>query len=114
MAEEAEKDRADKPFRDMIIEDLNKVKEEAKKGCVSFLKYINENYIPAERKLTLTDEMLSEDKLKRLMTTRFSLIFHPDKNVSEPRQIQILREEIMSKINIFVEEYKWNDSILPH
>ena len=69
----------------MIVEDLNKVKEEAKKGCVTFLKYINENYIPAERKLTLTDDMLSEDKLKRLMTTRFSLVFHPDKNVNEPR-----------------------------
>ena len=47
----------------MIVEDLNKVKEEAKKGCVTFLKYINENYIPAERKLTLTDDMLSEDKM---------------------------------------------------
>ena len=71
----------------MIIEDLTKVKEEAKKGCVAFLKFINENYIPTEKKLTLTDEMLSEDKLKRLMTTKFSLIFHPDKNVSEPRQV---------------------------
>ena len=55
--------------------------------------------------------MLTEDKLKRLMSTRFALIYHPDKNVNEPRQIQILRAEIMKLINVFVEEYKWRKKI---
>jgi len=50
--------------------------------------------------------MLSHDKLKRTITTKFSIIFHPDKNVNEPRQIQILREEIMRFLNIFLEELK--------
>ena len=51
--------------------------------------------MPEGRKITLTDEILQEGKLKRLMTIKFSLIFHPDKNVNEARQIQILREDIM-------------------
>ena len=63
--EEASKDKADKPFREMITEDLAKVKTESQKGCVHFLKYVNEHYAPAAKKLTLTDAMLSEDKLKR-------------------------------------------------
>lgn len=90
----------------MIKEDLQKVKLEAQKGCKSFLKMINELYAPATRKIDLTDELLSEDKLKRTITTKFSKVFHPDKNVNEPRQIQILREEIMRFLNIFVEELK--------
>ena len=106
LEEEAAQDRADKPFRDMVLADITNVKEEAKKGCKVFLQYINTNYTPTERKLTLTEEMLTEDKLKRLMSTRFALIYHPDKNVNEPRQIQILRAEIMKLINVFVEEYK--------
>ena len=107
LAEEAEKDRADKPFRDMIAEDLAKVKAEVAKGdCAGFLKFLNEHYTPAARKLTLTDDMLTEDKLKRLITVKFSIIYHPDKNRNEPRQIQILREEIMRNLNIFLEEFK--------
>ena len=83
--EEAAKDKADKPFRDMIASDLTKIKEETKKGCKDFLKFINEQYVPATKKLTLDDTALKESNLKRLMTTKFSLIFHPDKNVNEQR-----------------------------
>ena len=90
----------------MITEDLASVKTESQEGCVHFLKYVNEHFAPAEKKLTLTDAMLTEDKLKRTIQTKFSLIFHPDKSVNEARQIQILRESIMKVLNIFVEEYK--------
>lgn len=91
----------------MIKEDLRKIKEEQNKhDCKGFLRFINDTYAPADRKIELTDEMLSADKIKRTMTIKFSKIFHPDKNVNEPRQVQILREEIMRVINIFVEEYK--------
>ena len=69
----------------MIATDLAKIKEEAQKGCKEFLRYLNENHVPADKKLTLDDEALKESKLKRLMTTKFSLIFHPDKNVNEER-----------------------------
>ena len=106
LAEEAAKEAADKPFREMVQEDLDKIKAESQKGCKPFLKFVNEQYAPAAKKLTLTDEQMSEDKLRKFMTTKFALIFHPDKNVSEPRQIQILREEVMRFINIFVEEFK--------
>ena len=107
LAEENQKDKADKPFRDLIVEDLTKLKAEAAKGnCAGYLKYLNEHYTPAARKLTLTDEMLSEEKLKRLITTKFSLIYHPDRNRNEARQVQILREEIMKTLNIFLEEFK--------
>ena len=78
----------------MIKEDLKKIQEEAKKDCRNFLKYCNEHYAPAAKKIDITDEMLSDDKLKRTITMKFKVIFHPDKNVNEPRQIQILREEI--------------------
>ena len=78
----------------MIATDLENIKREVQKGCKDFLKYVNENYVPAERKFTLTEENLKEGNLKRLMTTKFALVFHPDKNRNEPRQVQILREEI--------------------
>lgn len=67
--------------------DLEKVRAEAKKDCVTFLKFINEKYSPVAKKLTITDDMVTEDKLKRLMKTKFSPVFHPDKNVNEPREI---------------------------
>ena len=104
--EEAAQDRQDAPFKELIKEDLKKVQEEAKKDCKSFLRYCNEHYAPAAKKIAITDEMLTDDKLKRTITTKFSIIFHPDKNVNEPRQIQILREEIMRFLNIFLEELK--------
>ena len=78
----------------MIATDLENIKREGQKGCKDFLKYINENYVPEGRKITLNDENLKESNLKRLMTTKFAVIFHPDKNRNEARQIQILREEI--------------------
>ena len=90
----------------MIKEDLEKIKAESQKGCKTFLKFANDQYAPATKKLTLKEEDLSDDKLRKLMTTKFALIFHPDKNINEPRQIQILREEVMRVINIFVEEFK--------
>ena len=90
----------------MVEEDLKKIKEAAKKDCKSFLKYVNENYAPEDRKLTLSEDDLKDGKLKRLMTTKFTLIFHPDKNVKEERQVQILREEVMKFINIYIEEFK--------
>ena len=37
LEEEATQDRADKPFRDMVLADITNVKEEAKKGCKAFL-----------------------------------------------------------------------------
>ena len=40
------------------------------------------------------------------MTTKFAIIFHPDRNRDEARQIQILREEIWKKCNIFILEFK--------
>ena len=83
--EEATQDRQDAPFRKLINEDIKRVKEEEKKGCKSFLKYINEHYAPAAKKIDITEEMLSDDNLKRTITTKFALIFHPDKNVNEPR-----------------------------
>ena len=71
----------------MIIEDLRKVRKEAEKSCKEFLKFINENYMPAEKKLTLTDEMLKDSNLTSLMRTKFAIVFSPDKNVNEPKQV---------------------------
>ena len=85
MEEEAAKDKADAPFRAMIAQDLVNVKREAQKGCKAFIIYVNENYVPADKKLTLDDEALKESNLKRLMTIKFSRIFHPDKNRNEER-----------------------------
>jgi len=102
--EEGAKDKADAPFLEMVVEDIRKVKEEAEKDdAKSFLKFINDHYIPEARKIALTDEMLLPGQIERTMVTKFTLIFAPDKNVNEPRQIQILREEIMIKINGFRE-----------
>ena len=61
--------------------------------------------MPADRKLELTEDDLQEHKLKRLMTTKVALIFHPDKNINEERQVQILREEIMKYLSVFIEQY---------
>ena len=83
--EEATQDRQDAPFRKLINEDIKRVKEEEEKGCKSFLKYINEHYAPAAKKIDITKEMLSDDNLKRTIITKFAPIFHPDKNVNEPR-----------------------------
>ena len=92
----------------MVQADIDKVKAEAKKGdCKAFLKFINTNYAPEDKKDKLTDEMLSEDKMKRTMTIHFAKMFHPDKHVNSERQKQILCEEIMKLINIFMEEFKW-------
>ena len=43
-----------------IAEDLGKIKAEHKKGPASFLRYLNDKYVPLEKKLELTEEMLSE------------------------------------------------------
>ena len=41
---------ADQPFKDMIADDLAKIKTEFEKGdCAGYLKFINEQYSPAER-----------------------------------------------------------------
>ena len=95
--------KLDAKCRELIKKDLKKIRKEFKKGAKSFVTFCNEHYVPAEKKVPITDEMLSEDKLKRTITTKFAIIFHPDKNVNEPRQIQILREEIMRSLNSFVE-----------
>ena len=108
LEEEAAKEKADAPFRKMVEEDMKKVQAEAQKDdCKKFLKFINDNYAPAGKKLTLSEDDLQEGKLKRLITTKFSLMFHADKNVNEPRQVQILREEIMKYLNLFNEKFKW-------
>ena len=67
------------------------------------MRFLNEKYVPAEKKLDLTEEMLSENQLKRTMTIKFTLIFHPDKNVSEDKIIQVLRAEIMKLIVDYIE-----------
>ena len=106
LEEEASKDKADAPFRAMIEQDLANIKREVQKGCKEFLKYVNDNYVPEARKIALDDDKLKESNLKRLMVIKFSIIFHPDKNINEERQVQILREEIMRKITTFIEEFK--------
>ena len=75
----------------LIAEDLIKIKAEHEKGPASFLRFINDEYAPADKKIALTDEMLAENQLKRTMVTKFTMIFHPDKNVNEEKKIQILR-----------------------
>ena len=91
---------------DLIAEDLTKLKAEFDKGCESFLRYLNQHYVPADKKIVLTDEMLSESKLKHTMVTKFSRIFHPDKQVNEEKKIQVLRQEIMKLINQFIDQFK--------
>lgn len=93
----------------MVAADIEKIKKEADKGdCAAFLKYLNEHYIPAEKKLTLTDEQLKEENLKKTITTKFARIYHPDKNRNEERQVQILREEVMRVLNKLLEMFKGN------
>ena len=75
----------------LIAEDLIKIKAEQKKGPALFLRFINDEYAPADKKIALTDEMLTENQLKRTMVTRFAMIFHPDRNVNEEKKILILR-----------------------
>ena len=85
--EEAQKDKADAPFREMIKEDLQKIKVQVDKGIKPFLKFVNEHYTPASKKIELTEEMLAFENLKKTITIKFTRVFHPDKNVNEPRQI---------------------------
>jgi len=82
---------ADKPFLDMIKDDLDKIAKEVKKGCRSFLEFINDNYVPVDRKIELTEEKLKDGELRRTMIRLFLPIFHPDKNTEEEKQIQLLR-----------------------
>jgi len=71
----------------MIEQDLANIKREVQKGCKEFLKYVNDNYVPEARKIALDDDKLKESNLKRLMVIKFSIIFHPDKNINEERQV---------------------------
>ena len=93
-------------YLDLIVEDLAKLKSEHTKGPAAFLKFVNENYSPADKKIELTEEMLTDGNLKRTMTIKFSKVFHPDKQVNEEKKIQVLRAEIMKMINQFVEMFK--------
>lgn len=90
----------------MISEDLIKIKAEFDKDTVIFLRYLNDNYIPAEKKIELTDEMLKENQLKRTIITKFCPIFHPDKNVNEEKKIQVLRQEITKFLTRKIEYFK--------
>ena len=69
----------------MIEADIQKITSEQTKGAPSFLKYINENYTPAEKKIELTDEMLEPERINKTMVMKFSKIFDPSKNMNEPR-----------------------------
>ena len=107
LAEEAQRDKADAPYRKMIEEDLVKIRQAVNsKGCKDFLVFLNENYVPAERKIALTEEALQENNLKKLMTLKFAIVFHPNKNVNEPRHIQLLREDIMVHLNGFMDKFR--------
>ena len=75
LEEEAQRDKADAPFRAMVKTDLENVQREFGKGYSSFLKYLNEQYVPADKKIEITDENIKESNAKRLMQTKFSLIF---------------------------------------
>ena len=44
----------------MIKDDLEKITNEVKKGCKSFLEFINENYVPVDKKIELTEEKLKD------------------------------------------------------
>ena len=81
-------------YSDMISADLVNIKREADRGCKSFLIFVNAHYVPPDRKIDLSENELQQSNLKRLITTKFAKIFHPDKNRNEPRQVQMLREEI--------------------
>ena len=70
------------------------------------MRFLNEKYVPDDKKIELTEEMLSENQLKRTMTLKFSVIFHPDKNVMEEKVIQVLRGEIMKLIVDYIEQFK--------
>ena len=95
-------------YLDLIAEDLQKLKVEFANGCASFLRYLNENYVPQDKKLNLTDDLLTENKLKHTMVTKFSRIFHPDRQVNEEKKKQVLCEEIMKLINNFIDQFKGN------
>ena len=82
------------------------MKTEHAKGPAAFLKFVNTEYTPADKKIELSEEMLTESNLKRTMTMKFSIIFHPDKQVNEEKKIQVLRAEIMKMINQFVVTFK--------
>ena len=107
LKEEQERTAAEnKPYLDALKEDFEKLEAEVKKGCKEFLTYINDNYVPAEKKIDLKEEMTKESQLKKTMIKSFVPIFHPDKNVNEEKKIQLLREEICKHINNFVEQFK--------
>ena len=95
-----------KPYLDSLKEDLDKITAASAKGCEQFLVFLNENYVPQDKKLDLTAEKLKENALKRTMVRMFIPIFHPDKNINEDRKTQILREEICKHINGHVEHFK--------
>ena len=109
LKEEQERIAAEnKPYLDALKEDFEKLEAEVKKGCKEFLTYINDTYVPAEKKLDLKEGMLKESQLKKTMVKSFVPIFHPDKNVNEEKKVQLLREEIWKYINNFVEQFKGN------
>ena len=82
--QQAQQEEANAQFLEMIKEDLNKVKAEFDENNVpEFLKYLLENYVPEDKKFELTEDMLSIAKIKRTILQKFTIIFHPDKNVNE-------------------------------
>ena len=58
------------------------LENEKKKGCRSFLKYIYSNYA-LENAFDLTDDLLTNDKVKHTMRNKLARLFHPDKVVNE-------------------------------
>ena len=60
----------------MISEDLIKIKAEFDKDTVTFLRYLNENYVPAEKKIELTDNKIfcptyiRENRVYRILSKR--------------------------------------------
>ena len=92
--------------QEKLDKDLNIIRQAKLRGCDFFLRYINDNYVPNNKKIQITDEMLEPQKIKHTMKTKFSLVFHPDKNVSQPQHIQIICEEIMQIINFFIAQYQ--------
>ena len=61
LKEEQEKiDAENKPHLDALKPDFEKIEAEVKKGCIYFLTFINDTYVPDEKKINLTEEMFKE------------------------------------------------------
>jgi uncharacterized protein YeaO (DUF488 family) len=85
-------------YKDELSDSFNKIEEETKKSCQSFLKYIVLNHPPQQGFVYDVEEEIGKSNIKKVLLKLISY-YHPDKFSDTDMKKKVLMEEICKYLN---------------